>query len=94
MLRNVTDLGPVTHNETRWTSKFSMIKRINQIRDEIIQVSQEENANIRVNTSEVFKEQAERYEAMLKYFNIATTELQKNSRSSTTVAALFKHSRK
>ena len=77
MLRNLTDLAPITHNETKWTSKFAVIQRFNKIGDKIIQVPEDKNANVRINSSEAFKGQAESYKAMLKYFNIATTEPQK-----------------
>ena len=76
-LRKITDLSPIVHNQTRWTSKFAMIQRFNRIRNDLIQAASEENTSISLNTSEIFKEQSIHYGKMLSLFNIATVELQK-----------------
>ena len=81
LLRNLTDLAPITHNTTRWSGKYDMLKRFNQIRGDLISAAKHENASIRINDSNVFKEQAQKFENMLKYFNIATKELQKQKSS-------------
>lgn len=32
MLRNLTEISPIIHNKTRWSSKYSMLKHFNRIR--------------------------------------------------------------
>ncbi len=46
MLRNLTHLTPVLHNATRWSSKFHILKRFNEIRDELLQVADTEGATV------------------------------------------------
>ena len=38
-LRNLTDLSPITPNETRWTARYDMVKRFNTTRDKLIEVA-------------------------------------------------------
>lgn len=77
LLRNLTSLSPVTHNDTRWSSKYQMICRFNRIRTELLATADSENASVRINASNSFKLEALRYEKMLQFFDIATLELQK-----------------
>ena len=44
LLHNVTDLKPILDNKTRWSGKYSMVDPYCQIYEEIVQVSQEDNA--------------------------------------------------
>ena len=76
-LRNLTDLSPITPNETRWTAKYEMVKRFNTIRDELIDVADDEDCDLEIDTSLQFKRIALRCEKQLGQMNAVTTELQK-----------------
>lgn len=65
------------HLHTKCSSKYEMISRFNVIRTEICAAADDDNASIRLNTTEGFKFQAQQLEGMLKYFNIATLQLKK-----------------
>ena len=81
VLRNLTHLAPITNSATRWPGKYEMIKRFNRTRDELILEATSENASIRINDSEVFKRENEKFEKVPQYFNVATKE-QQNSKAS------------
>eukprot|EP00171_Calliarthron_tuberculosum_P001491 IDg1491t1 len=77
MLRNLTSLAPVLHNKTRWSSKYIMIKRFNEIRDSIIEVANTEGATVAVERSPIFYRKSKRYEKQLQVIDQCTLELQK-----------------
>ncbi len=76
MLRNLTHLTPVLHNATRWSSKFHMLKRFNEIRDELLQVADTEEATVPIDRSTAFKRNAEKFCKMLREINSITLLLQ------------------
>ncbi len=53
-----------------------MLQRFNRIREQIFEASSKGNVEIYMNKSELLKQQAENYKEMLKYFYIATQEVQ------------------
>ena len=75
-LRNITSLAPKIYNTTRCTGKYLMLQRFNRIREQIFEASSKGNVEIYMNKSELLKQQAENYKEMLKYFYIATQEVQ------------------
>lgn len=76
LLRNLIDLRPVLHNKTRWSGKFYMLRRFLRIREELIEVSQDERSDLVVNSSQAFKRKVERYCRQLQQIDFATKELQ------------------
>ena len=55
MLRNLTFLSPITHNVTRWSSKYDMMARFLRIRSELISVSETNGARMTMDKSNAFK---------------------------------------
>lgn len=49
-LRNLTDLSPIVPSDTRWSVQYLMLRRYNEIRDEIAVVSKEQDAIIPIVT--------------------------------------------
>ena len=76
-LRKLTNLSPITANERRWTGKYEMVKRLNTIRDELIDVADDEDCDLEIDTSPKFKRIALRCEKQLGQMSAVTTELQK-----------------
>ena len=68
-LKDLTDPSPITYYKTRWTSKYFMLKRFYQIRDEIIEAERAENTSIQIDASDQFRGQAIEIKAKLKYFH-------------------------
>ncbi len=77
--RNVTSLSPVIHNKTRWSGKYHMLRRYIKIRNSIIEADSCEDSTIEMNKSDCCIRQAEYYEKLLEYFDIATNEIQKRN---------------
>ena len=66
MLRNLTALSPILHNKTRWTSKYTMLKRFNRIRDHLLILADTEGAVLTINRTIAFKNQSNKYEKMFE----------------------------
>ena len=77
ILRNLTTLGPVLNNVTRWSSKYEMMKRFNQIRPSLIRVADSEGATVTVNRSLEFQNADITKEKQLNVINQCTLQLQK-----------------
>jgi hypothetical protein len=54
LLRNMTDLKPVMHNKTRWSGKYSMLKRFSQIRQELIEVGAQYHSDLPIDPTQAF----------------------------------------
>lgn len=54
ILRNIPSLGPELRNSTRWSEKYRMLRQFLLMFDELIEASENVEANIPVNTSETF----------------------------------------
>ena len=54
VLKNLTDLRPVMHNDTRWRGKRFMSVRFNQIRTELIAAAADDDSDIPIDASNVF----------------------------------------
>ena len=72
LLMNLTDLLPIMHNETRWSSAYHMLRRFTLIRDNLSSASEDENSDISINTSELFKSKAEKYSNVFGEINHVT----------------------
>ena len=75
-LRNLTDLKPVIYNKTGWCGKHQMLKRLGEIRDELIEVLDRADVELGGETSSLFINRARKYEKMLGAINYVTVELQ------------------
>lgn len=81
VLRNLCELRPVMDNETRWSSKVSLLGRFNEIRTEIIDASEHVDADFAVNASPAFAGKVRRYHRMLSEINVITKVLQGKGRT-------------
>lgn len=55
LMRNLIDLRPVIHNQARYSGKLYMPERFLQIRDELIEISEDERSELTVNSSHALK---------------------------------------
>ena len=69
ILRNLSALSPILPNETRWYGMYRMLRRFNQLRNTIIQVSRTEGARVSVNASQLFYNRSRQYENILAQIN-------------------------
>lgn len=76
-LRNLTNLRPVIHNETRWSGKHAMLKRFCEIKEELVQVCDEDNVNLPDILEGSLTRKAARYERMLGAINVVQVKMQK-----------------
>lgn len=81
ILRNLTDLRPVTPNETRWTGKSFTFTRYVQIRDDLTTASANENATIPIDRSTQFDAKVTKSAAMLGELQKVTKTLQLQGRT-------------
>eukprot|EP00171_Calliarthron_tuberculosum_P012024 IDg12024t1 len=65
MLRNLTQLAPIIHNETRWSGKYHMLRRFATIREQLLAVADTSGATVTIDRRQVFKRQVEAYVKML-----------------------------
>eukprot|EP00171_Calliarthron_tuberculosum_P002661 IDg2661t1 len=79
ILRNLTELRPVMHNQTRWSGKFNMLQRFERLRDELISASQDVNADIHIDDSAHFLRKVTKYRTILGEINVVTKVLQKEN---------------
>eukprot|EP00171_Calliarthron_tuberculosum_P002072 IDg2072t1 len=77
MLRNLTDLRPVIHNETRWSGKHSMLKRFQEIQDDLVRVCDADNIDLPDTFGKGLISKVERYEKMLASINVVQVQMQK-----------------
>lgn len=77
MLRNLMQLARIFHNKIRWSGTFQMLRRLIDIRSELLAVPDSSGATVTIDRREVFRNRAERYVKMLKEIDIVTKMLQK-----------------
>eukprot|EP00171_Calliarthron_tuberculosum_P003890 IDg3890t1 len=77
ILRNLTDLAPVSPNQTRWSGLKTMLCRFVEIHDDIIRAADMDGATISINRSIPFTHRAEKFAKMLTEIDTVTQELQK-----------------
>lgn len=77
-LRNLTDLRPVIHNETRWSGKVQLLRRFEKIRSELIEVSTDEIADIPIDASYTSSRNTSINCNMLRNIDDVTKELQRS----------------
>eukprot|EP00171_Calliarthron_tuberculosum_P022474 IDg22474t1 len=61
VLRNLTDLRPVMHNQTRWSGKISMLKRYGEIHEELVEASNHTDAEIPIHGGAGFITKVNKY---------------------------------
>lgn len=78
LLKNATKLNPVLYNATCWSGKFNMLDRFLRIRNDIIDISnnEESSGDIVINTSEAYERRVKQYRDNLQKFNQVTKLLQ------------------
>ena len=69
-------LAPVLPYETRWTGLYHTLRRLNQVREKLIQVSKKEGAHSSIDEPLEFWNRALKYEKMLNNITKADLELQ------------------
>lgn len=81
LFRNLTNLKPIMHNPTHWSGKFHMVKRILQIRDELIEVRNEPDGNLEIDTSARLESKVQRFQKILAELYVVTKSLETGSQS-------------
>lgn len=77
-LRKFTHLKPSLENKTKWTGRFTMVNKWCKIREDVIEASQQNEANFGlIETSNVFRDACQRLEKVFSNLNTVTTMLQK-----------------
>lgn len=77
VLRNLTELRPVLHNDTRWSGKVALLRCFSKIRDKLVEASEHHDAECTVNASVTFLRKSQKYEAMFSEIDIVTKSIQK-----------------
>lgn len=78
MLRNLTELTPITPNATRWSGICRMMNRFLEIRDDLLLVADQDGATITIDRSAAFEARVKRFATMLSEIDVVTLELQKH----------------
>ncbi len=81
VLRNLTELVYVLDNDTMWSSKVGLLKRFTEIREQLIQASEHEDADIFVNSTPSFARKATRFYEMLSEIDVVTRAMQTKGRT-------------
>lgn len=81
VLRNICDSNPVLPNETRWSGKYELLQRFYRIRDELIEASEHDDANILIDSSSSFFINVRRHCHILAEINVVAKSLQQRSRT-------------
>ncbi len=80
-LRNLIDLSPVIDNETMWSGKVKVLRRFQEIPEELIEAHEHPDADFTINTSLSFAGKCEKYRRMLAELYIVTNMLQTRGRT-------------
>ena len=76
ILRNLTDLRPKINNATRWSGKCLILHQFTQMRDDLIEATEDPNNDIIINTTTAFLNKVSRYLRMLQEINEVSKSLQ------------------
>lgn len=76
-LSQMTEMAPITHNVTRWSSKFTMLKRWFLIKD-VVQIIQTENPSKKLSLSADETDSASILFTDMEVINSVTVEMQRN----------------
>ncbi len=76
-LRNINDLTPVLPCETIWSEYARMISRYNRLRKELMIVAEDENTDLRINTTPQFYRNDIIIEKKLEEINFVVMESQR-----------------
>ncbi len=75
VLRNLCDLNAIIGNSTRWSSKFAMLKRFLEIRNELIDACEHPDADFMVNATDEFSTKTQKYYLMLSEIDVVTKSI-------------------
>ena len=78
LLSNITKLKPVLYNKKRWSGKHDMIQRFIRIRQNLIDVSVNEDADITLSDGQQFLCKAEKFQRIMGELNIVTKMMQES----------------
>ncbi len=81
ILRNITELVPITDKDTRWSGMYRVLSRFDRLRDYLLEASDEQGCELSFNSSNVFAAKNRRYARMLGEINQVTLSLQKEGHS-------------
>jgi hypothetical protein len=76
LLRNITDLGPVLPNKTRWSGKYKMVARYCRSYQDITEAANQDIATIEMDQSNASLPKAKSATSMLEELNAVTKALQ------------------
>ena len=76
LLRNASDLKPIMHNKMQWSGKYNMLKHFDDIRDELIEVSNMSESDLPINSSVQFANKGRKYARQLQEIDQVTKYLQ------------------
>ncbi len=81
MLKTLAKLGPILDSKTRWNGKYLMLKRFLEIREKMIEVSDQQYSNISIDRSLYFKNKVEKFVSQLSEINSVSLDLQTSGQS-------------
>ncbi len=76
VLRNLTDLKPIMDNRTRWSGKLYMLRRVLNIREELLEIHDSRDGDIEIDDTTRFQGKVIKYTKMLRTIDIVTKSLQ------------------
>ena len=81
LLRNLASLAPVIDNKTRWAGKYFMLDRFLRLREEMIKVADNNESDVYINRSIMFRNKVKRYVDQLAEIHSVTLDLQNRGQS-------------
>lgn len=90
ILQNLTDLKPMVHNKTRWSSKYYMLECFVRIRDKLVEAAEHSDADIDINVSDPFHNKVMKYAECMKEINQVAVALQERNWSLSTCRDMLK----
>ncbi|KAI0562239.1 hypothetical protein FGB62_63g09 [Gracilaria domingensis] len=81
LMRNLVELKPILHNETRWSRKPYMLERYLRIHGELSAVSSDPRSSLYVDTSHGLLSKVQRYTRQLRGIDEVTKYLQSSGPS-------------
>ena len=76
VLHNLRDLKPVPDCQTRWSAKIDMLLRFGRIKDELVEESKHEDAEIQIDDSIHFLSKVSTFRRMLDSIYAVANQLQ------------------
>lgn len=80
LLRNLTDLRPITDNETRWSGKLYMLQRFINIRQDLMEVQDSDDGDLYIDTNQRLLLKTKTFVTLLTEINVIAKLVQTRKR--------------